>query len=927
SIASCKSLVTANGQVGDPDYTCSPTKPCALGCCGKSGVCGMGPSFCSSQNCTNSCGAKSECDPGGWGPQYATNTKCPLNVCCSKYGFCGTKLGEFCQSEIANPSCPGGTSANQRTIGYYEGWAVGRKCDAMFPEDIPVRAYTHLNYAFALIDPSSFSITFADVKELDLCSRLTGLKTIFPELRVWISIGGWAMNDPDQPTYTTFSDLAGSVANQQKFFSSLISFMSQYGFDGVDIDWEYPVAPERGGRPDDYRNYPIFLANLNRAFASAGKDWGTSLTIPSAFWYLQHFDIVKIAPPVDYINLMSLTQAHTNLTEIDAALKLLWRNSIDPSKVILGLGFYGRSFALADPACSSTGCRFSSGAPAGACTGSVGTLSASEIQRLIAAGAEPQLDREAAVQTLTYEGKHWVSYDDEVTFKMKMDYANRNCLGGSMVWAVSLDSPEGSSASALLGGPRSPRAERLQLSESKGIGMCRWTGCRTIEMGCEKGETQAWTNPEGCPQDGKQAHFRSFCCPSNDVPVCYANGRTIVNGECRPNECPKTSVLLQRRVRYVWTNDPKDCNHVCCTNKKSITAITSKCIWAGTPPNCESNSCPQGYRSLTESLTGNGDSPPCQRGRQRLCCPDSRDSFDAGSCSWFGNYQHGICTPGCPKGRVMVAIDSAGPNCRSGSGSYCCDPPLESKKRSDSDPDVREFRETVADFFARGQCAKRDPALKFERRQSSSKPIPFDRELARLLVPVLSNFGRSSTDQESFGPYERAWNDNVRDARRTLPLFSPLATALTLDRARDSTLDSVSWVRDVLCSRRDSKVKCSDRPCRPSSDFNCNPACNARDQSGVPPPRDELRIAGNFTKQARSLEKRAPRTVTIRNPDTNRDVHFNYDDPDHPSCSQWQPFGDDGEHVLDNAIQMNDYGSCTDTSLDVAVILPETRSE
>ena len=112
------------------------------------------------------------------------------------------------------------------------------------------------------------------------------------------------MNDPEQPTATTFSDLAGSTANQQKFFASLIAFMSHYGFDGVDIDWEYPVATERSGRPADYQNYPTFLRNLRNAFQAAGKNWGVTITMPSSFWYLQHFDIVKLEPVVDWFNMM-----------------------------------------------------------------------------------------------------------------------------------------------------------------------------------------------------------------------------------------------------------------------------------------------------------------------------------------------------------------------------------------------------------------------------------------------------------------------------------------------------------------------------------------------------------------------------------------------------------------------------------------------
>ena len=67
------------------DYSCSPTKHCALGCCGKNNVCGLGPSYCAAENCTSSCNQLSECDPG-WGSKWSSSEKCPLNVCCSKFG-------------------------------------------------------------------------------------------------------------------------------------------------------------------------------------------------------------------------------------------------------------------------------------------------------------------------------------------------------------------------------------------------------------------------------------------------------------------------------------------------------------------------------------------------------------------------------------------------------------------------------------------------------------------------------------------------------------------------------------------------------------------------------------------------------------------------------------------------------------------------
>jgi len=75
--------------------------------------------------------------------------------------------------------------------------------------------------------------------------------------------------------------------------------------------------------------------------------------------------------------------AHTNMTEINGALDLLWRNNISPEKVVYGIAFYGRSFTLNNPSCSSPGCAFASGGNAGRCSGTVGVLLNPEIHDII----------------------------------------------------------------------------------------------------------------------------------------------------------------------------------------------------------------------------------------------------------------------------------------------------------------------------------------------------------------------------------------------------------------------------------------------------------------------------------------------------------------------------------------------------------------
>lgn len=307
-------------------------------------------------------------------------------------------------------------------------------------------------------------------------------------------------------------------------------------------------------------------------------------------------------------------------------MKLLWRNNVDPSKVVLGLGFYGRSFTLQDPSCNTAGCLFTDGAAPGPCTAESGTLSYSEIQSLIAAGAQPILDREAAVQTLVYGGNNWVSYDDVTTLKMKIDYANKNCLGGTMVWAASLDDPQGSAAAALSGVTGLQKIHvNLAVAPSDPRQSCVWSNCGAS---CPAGYSPAAMSGGGLTMIDRRCssgQLRSFCCPNNDIPTCH------------------------------WGN-------------------------AGFGPICATG-CTNNYIDVAHSSSN------CWMGSQSLCCAPTKSDILIGQCHWTGSAPLCVAGPnsnahaGCDSGNseVELAYSSRGDGgenfCLSGWKSFCCKPP------------------------------------------------------------------------------------------------------------------------------------------------------------------------------------------------------------------------------------------------------------
>ncbi|KAL3423877.1 glycosyl hydrolases family 18 protein, partial [Phlyctema vagabunda] len=464
----------------EDDFSCSESKPCRNGaCCPKeTGWCNYGPKACGTNGispnevCWSNCDAKADCGRFAEDPKQ----ECPLNVCCGPWGFCGM-TDEFCtvtdddetscQSNCEQPgSGSSGGDVRKRVIGYYEAWVHTRKCNGMSISDIPVGALTHLVFSFAYITPGTFNIAPMDDLPSNLFSTFTALKRRNTALKVMVAIGGWTFNDPG-PTQTVFSDVSSSKANRQKFITNLLSFMRQYGFDGVDFDWEYPGAEDRGGKEDDGVKFTALLEELREAIKSQPVKYEVSFTTPTSFWYLRHFDLKASTDAVDFVNIMSYdlhgvwdawnpigsrVLGHSNITEIELALDLYWRNDIPPEKLNLGIGFYGRSFQLSDPTCYKPGCAFKGGAAPGPCTANSGTLAYREIVDIVKEkNLKPYYDKKAQVKYVVWNQDQWISYDDEETIKAKIDFANKLGLGGLLIWSIDQDTDDLQALTAVVG--------------------------------------------------------------------------------------------------------------------------------------------------------------------------------------------------------------------------------------------------------------------------------------------------------------------------------------------------------------------------------------------------------------------------------------------------------------------------------------------
>jgi len=141
------------------------------------------------------------------------------------------------------------------------------------------------------------------------------------------------------------------------FAKSVVQFMRTYGFDGLDLDWEYPGLKERGGKRADYDNYVLMTKELRERFNSAPEPFELTVAITGNLTKLEMgFDLEGLAKYVDWFNIMAydlwglwdprqIALSHTDLRMIDEAVEYM-SHFIQRSKLVLGLGSYARTYMV-----------------------------------------------------------------------------------------------------------------------------------------------------------------------------------------------------------------------------------------------------------------------------------------------------------------------------------------------------------------------------------------------------------------------------------------------------------------------------------------------------------------------------------------------------------------------------------------------------
>ncbi|KAG5893214.1 hypothetical protein JTB14_025618 [Gonioctena quinquepunctata] len=398
------------------------------------------------------------------------------------------------------------TNAENKVVCYYDSKANFRTGQGKF--DIPfiepaLQFCSHLVYGYCGINPATNKIMPLNEKfdvNQDNYRHITELKRRFPGLRVLLSVGGGRdiIGDDKNTKNLVYRTVLESVDSRLAFVNSARDLIKNYGFDGLDLAWEFPeTKPKKiqGGfkkfwsglkhsivgesvideRADEHKEE--FTA-LVREFRNNFRHDGLLLTLSvlpnvnSSVYY----DPRQIAPHIDFVTLQNFDfqTPQRNKQETDYTAPLMdhrqkirrngdyqvryWlQNGMPNNKIIYGIGPFGRTWKMTEDS-GLTGVpplTIDGPGEAGPYTAEPGLLSYNEVcskianQNEIRAGYLGKLRKvnDPTKRFGTYafrlpkgdtEGI-WVSFEDPDTAGQKSSYVKAKGLGGVAIVDITLD--------------------------------------------------------------------------------------------------------------------------------------------------------------------------------------------------------------------------------------------------------------------------------------------------------------------------------------------------------------------------------------------------------------------------------------------------------------------------------------------------------
>ncbi|MEU8087895.1 phosphatidylinositol-specific phospholipase C domain-containing protein [Micromonospora sp. NPDC049101] len=233
-----------------------------------------------------------------------------------------------------------GQGRSRRVIGYFNGSRTGADGKPSYlVKNMPWSKLTHINYAFARVENNRISVGADGPNnpatgmtwnvpgtEMDQSlpyrghfNLLTTYKRQHPRVKTLISVGGWAESRGFYGM-TTNADGTTNQAGINTFSDSVVDFLGRYGFDGVDIDFEYPTVLDDTGNPNDWNDarsrrkglptsYTALMKTLreklDRASATNGRYYLLTSATSASGYLVRGMENQKALRYQDYTNLMA----------------------------------------------------------------------------------------------------------------------------------------------------------------------------------------------------------------------------------------------------------------------------------------------------------------------------------------------------------------------------------------------------------------------------------------------------------------------------------------------------------------------------------------------------------------------------------------------------------------------------------------------